>query len=58
MRPKRNLDMIAVRIPQKKMEKRPIERLIRLSQKRDRSLNYLAIAAILEYLEREEKKDA
>ncbi len=57
MRAKKNLDMIAVRIPQTKIDRRPIERLIRLSQKRDRSLNYLAVEAILAYLEKEERRN-
>ena len=57
MRVKKNLDMIAVRIPQTKIDRRPIERLIRLSQKRDRSLNYLAVEAILAYLEKEERRN-
>jgi len=57
MRMKKNMDMIAVRIPQTKMARRPIERLIQLSQKRDRSLNYLAVEAILAYLEKEERRN-
>jgi len=57
MREKKTLDVIAVRIPQAKLETRPIERLVRLSQKRDRSLNYLAVEAILAYLRKEETKN-
>jgi len=57
MRTKKNMDMIAVRIPQTKMARRPIERLIRLSLKRDRSLNYLAVEAILAYLDKEERRN-
>ncbi len=33
-----------------------LDRLRKLSEKRDRSLNYLVVEAIIEYLEREEKK--
>ena len=37
------------------MEEQPVERLIRLGEKRDRSINYLVVDAIIQYLEREEK---
>ena len=50
------LDKLSIYIPQKKMEEKPVERLIRLSEKRDRSINYLVVDAILQYLNREEKK--
>lgn len=52
---KASFDKLSVYIPQKKMKERPVERLIRLGKKRDRSVNYLVIEAILEYLKREEK---
>jgi len=38
------------------MAERPVERLFELSEKRDRSINYLVVEAILEYLNREEAK--
>jgi hypothetical protein len=50
------LDKLSIYVPQKKMEERPVERLIKLGEKRDRSINYLVVDAILQYLEREEKK--
>jgi len=50
------LDKLSIYIPQKKMEERPVERLIRLGERRDRSINYLVVDAILQYLAREEKK--
>ena len=50
------LDKLSIYVPQKKMEEKPVERLIRLGNKRDRSINYLVVEAILEYLKREEKK--
>ncbi len=53
---KQILDKLSIYIPQKKMEQKPVERLIRLSEKRDRSINYLVVDAILQYLDREEKK--
>ena len=43
--------MLMPGIPEK-----PIEKLSKLGEKRDRSMNYLAVEAILEYLNREEKK--
>ena len=50
------LDKLSIYIPQKKMEEKPVERLIKLGEKRERSINYLVVEAILEYLKREEKK--
>ena len=50
------LDKLSIYISQKKMEEKPVERLIRLSDKRDRSINYLVVDAIIQYLNREEKK--
>jgi len=49
-------DKLSAYIPQKKMGEKPVERLIRLSAKKDRSINYLVVEAILEYLNREERK--
>ncbi|GAF72299.1 unnamed protein product [marine sediment metagenome] len=50
------LDKLSIYIPQSKMGEKPVERLIKLGQKKDRSVNYLVVEAILEYLKREEKK--
>ena len=50
------LDKLSIYIPQKKLEERPVERLIKLGDKRDRSINYLVVDAILQYLDREENK--
>ena len=49
-------DKLSIYIPQTKMKQRPVERLIKLGAKRDRSINYLVVEAILEYLDREERK--
>lgn len=54
MAKKEILDKISIYVPQKKMEEKPVERLLRLAEKRDRSVNYLVIDAILEYLKKEE----
>lgn len=48
-------DKISIYIPQSKAEQKPVERLIKLGEKRDRSVNYLVVEAIVEYLEREER---
>ena len=57
MMKKEILDKLSIYIPQKKMQERPVERLIRLSDKRDRSVNYLVVDAIVQYLERQEKEN-
>ena len=49
-------DKLSIYIPQPKMAEKPVERLIRLSERKDRSVNYLVVEAILEYLDRHEKK--
>ena len=54
MAKKEILDKLSVYIPQKKMSQKPIERLIDLSEKLDRSINYLVVDAILQYLKRHE----
>jgi len=51
------LDRISVYLPQSKTGGEMGERLLRLSEKKDRSINYLVVDAILEYLKREERKD-
>ena len=53
---KKLLDKLSIRIPESKLKQRPIERLITLGEKMDRSINYLVVNAIIEYLEREEKE--
>ena len=56
MAQKQIMDKLSIYIPQSKIEKRPVERLIALGKKRDRSINYLVVEAMLSYLDREEKK--
>ena len=56
MAKKEILDKLSIYIPQKKMVEKPVERLIRLGNKKDRSVNYLVVEAIIQYLNREEKK--
>lgn len=50
------MDKLSIYIPQKKMKERLVERLTALSEKRDRSVNYLVVEAILQYLDREKEK--
>lgn len=49
------LNKLSIYIPQSKIDEKPVERLIALGEKRDRSVNYLVAEAILQYLEREAK---
>jgi len=54
MTQKTTLDKLSIYIPEKKMLQKPIERLIKLGAKVDRSVNYMVVEAILHYLDREE----
>ena len=56
MTQKTTLDKLSIYIPEKKMLQKPIERLIKLGENRDRSVNYLVVETILEHLKREERK--
>jgi len=55
MHKKKLLDRLAIYFPDEKLQKKPVERLIHISKLRDRSINYLAVEAIFDYLDREEK---
>ena len=57
MAQKEILDKLSIYIPQSKQEQKPVERLIKLGAKLDRSVNYLVVEAIMEYLKREERKE-
>lgn len=48
------LDKISIHVPQEKMKNKPVERLIKLSEKKDRSIDDLVVDAILQYVDREE----
>lgn len=56
MAQKELLDKMSIYVPQSKIERKPVERLIKLGEKRDRSVNYLVVEAILQYLDREETR--
>jgi len=51
------LDKISIYVPRSKQAEKLVQRLIKPDEKRDRSINYLVVEAILEYLKREEKKE-
>ncbi|MFC2099914.1 hypothetical protein ACFLSF_03695 [Candidatus Bipolaricaulota bacterium] len=57
METKQESTTLSIYIPRRKAEERLWERLSRLGEERDRSVNYLVIEAISEYLDRAEKKD-
>ena len=50
------VNKLAIYIPQSKQAAGIGERLRKLAKKKDRSINYLVVEAILEYLEHEEGK--
>ena len=49
-------ETLSIYFPKGTQEQKPYERLQRMAKKRDRSINYLIVAAIMEHLEREEQK--
>ncbi len=51
-------DALSIYIPKSKADRRPIERLLNLAKKKDRSMNYLIVDAILQYLDRQETGDS
>ncbi|MFC2081928.1 CopG family ribbon-helix-helix protein [Candidatus Bipolaricaulota bacterium] len=53
---KSEVTTLSIYIPKSKLDRKPIERLDRLAKKVDRSINYLVVEAILQYLDREEKR--
>ena len=46
---------ISVYIPQDKKEENLVKRLEELAEERDRSVNYMVVQAVTEYLEREDE---
>jgi predicted transcriptional regulator len=49
----RSTQTISLYVPEKAQKKHVIERLAKLGEKRDRSVNYLVVEAILQYLDQE-----
>jgi len=56
MAKKEVLDKLSVYVSQKKQAERPVERLMKLADKKERSINYLVVKAIIEYLKRAETR--
>lgn len=54
--PKQLLDKISIYVPKSRIDQQPVERLLKLAETKDRSVNYLVVEAILEFLKREEKR--
>jgi hypothetical protein len=50
------LDKISIYVPKNRLDQQPVERLMKLAEVKDRSVNYLVVEAIVEYLAREEKR--
>ena len=50
------LDKLSIYVPKSKIDRRPVERLMAIGEKKDRSINYLVVEAILQYVDREEGK--
>ncbi|MFA5349010.1 MAG: hypothetical protein WC309_01410 [Candidatus Paceibacterota bacterium] len=55
--PKKELvDKLSIYVPKKRAAERPVERLMKIGVKKDRSVNYLVVEAILQYLDRHEAR--
>lgn len=50
------MDKLSIYVPQDKRQDKPLERLQKLAKQRDRSVNYLAVQAIQDFVQREEYK--
>jgi len=49
-------EKLSVYVPLSRQDEKIVERLIKLGAKLDRSVNYLVVSALVEFLEREEAK--
>jgi predicted transcriptional regulator len=49
---------LSIYFPKSKADHNPIERLQHLAKEKDRSVNYLIVDAILQYLDRREAEDS
>ena len=45
--PKQLLDKISIYVPKSKIDQRPVERLLKLANAKDRSVNYLQLTSCL-----------
>lgn len=53
-----SLDKLSIYFPLRYQDKKPLQRLKRLAKKKDRSINYLVVQALIEFVKREEKAQA
>lgn len=53
---RRYIRTLSVFIPKKRVHEELVERLTALGKERERSINYLVVQAISEFLDREDKK--
>lgn len=53
----RRRDQLSVYVPEDKKENELVSRLENLAEERDRSVNYLVVEAITEFLKREEERE-
>jgi predicted transcriptional regulator len=49
-------DKLSIYIPQERQKQLLVDRLLQISKRKDRSINYLVVQAIMEFIEREERK--
>ncbi|HED03890.1 MAG TPA: hypothetical protein ENI60_03875 [Candidatus Fraserbacteria bacterium] len=47
---------LSIYVPQDKRKRQPLERLHQVAKQRDRSINYLVVQAIIEFVDRQERK--
>jgi predicted transcriptional regulator len=50
------VNTLSIYIPKSKLAQSPVERLSKLSETKECSVNHLIVEAILQYLDREERK--
>ena len=50
------VNTLSIYIPKGKTTRNPVGRLTKLAKTKDRSINYLVVEAILQYLDREERR--
>lgn len=55
---KETKDKLCIQVPKDKQSRQPIERLIRIAAERDRSVSYVALEAILKYVDEYEANGA
>ena len=52
-----DLTRISIYVPKNKQQEKPLQRLYKLGQLRDRSLNYMVVEAITQYVKRLENEE-